>query len=142
MKPCKNGHPGEFRYKPANLNYVICRICTKESGKRFRDKLKKTNPEETLRRTRVNNLRHFFQMELEDYDALHAKQAGLCAICGKPERVVKRGRIERLAVDHDHKSGKVRELLCGHCNKAIGLFYEDTDIMARAIHYLKRHRGE
>ena len=44
-----------------------------------------------------------------------------------------------MAVDHNHTTGKVRELLCAKCNKAIGLFQENIDTIIRAAAYLKRH---
>jgi len=68
----------------------------------------------------------------DDYDDLLAAQDGRCAIC-----------LERkpLSVDHDHRSGKVRGLLCAKCNSAIGLVGEDPAVLGRAIAYLFRHRN-
>ena len=60
------------------------------------------------------------------------KQGGCCAICGG---VNVNGR--RLAVDHEHETGKVRGLLCDKCNLAIGLF-DDINNLASAIKYLSR----
>jgi Recombination endonuclease VII len=48
-----------------------------------------------------------------DYEALLAAQGGGCAICGNPPKT------RRLHVDHDHKTGKVRGLLCHRCNRAL-----------------------
>lgn len=45
--------------------------------------------------------------------------------------------VDRLCIDHDHASGKVRGILCGKCNIAIGLFKDDPELMARAAAYLK-----
>lgn len=41
-------------------------------------------------------------------------------------------------IDHDHKTGKIRGLLCGFCNKAIGLLKENINILRNAIHYLEK----
>jgi hypothetical protein len=49
----------------------------------------------------------------DDYEALLAAQGGGCAICGNPPKT------RRLHVDHDHKTGKVRGLLCHRCNRAL-----------------------
>jgi hypothetical protein len=71
------------------------------------------------------------------YGDMLAEQGGVCAICLRPCRW---GR--RLAVDHDHKTGVIRELLCASCNTGIGHFGEDVAVMQRAIEYLKRHGVE
>jgi hypothetical protein len=73
----------------------------------------------------------------EQYDQMLLDQGGGCAICGSEEEG--RGK-EFLHVDHDHKTGKVRGLLCFGCNSGIGHLREDTEIMHSAIHYIERHR--
>jgi hypothetical protein len=57
-------------------------------------------------------------------------QNNLCAICNNPSK------NKALAIDHNHKTGEVRGLLCHHCNLAIGLFKEDIDVFTSAIKYL------
>jgi len=72
-----------------------------------------------------------------EYDRMLAAQRGLCAICGGPPN----GRWPRLAVDHDHATDRVRELLCNHCNTGIGLL-GGPDVLEKAAAYLRRHSGE
>jgi hypothetical protein len=66
-----------------------------------------------------------YGITLEQYRELDNKQRGLCAICGKPPMIGKRGRLHlpkhppRLHVDHDHTTGRVRGLLCHWCNSHI-----------------------
>jgi len=55
-----------------------------------------------------------YGITIEDYDAMLAAQGGGCAICHTPPR------SKRLHVDHDHADGRVRGLLCYHCNRTIG----------------------
>lgn len=57
-----------------------------------------------------------------------------CAICGAPISISGR----RLAIDHDHVTGKFRGLLCSNCNTGIGMFKEDTELLQKAIEYLRR----
>lgn len=67
-----------------------------------------------------------------DYDRMHEEQNGLCRICLRPEPVP--GRL--LAVDHCHSTGVVRGLLCGDCNRGIGMFKDDPLRLLRAVEYL------
>lgn len=68
-----------------------------------------------------------------EYQAMLKQQNGVCAICGKPEYLkTKAGVVRNLTVDHCHKSGKVRSLLCSGCNYAIGTINEDPKV-ARAM---------
>jgi hypothetical protein len=70
------------------------------------------------------------------------QQNGRCAICLEKEIRILNGKIVKLAVDHDHKTGKVRELLCAACNAGIGMFKDSFDIAEKAAVYLRYHRGE
>lgn len=68
-------------------------------------------------------------LSAEEYDTLLQRQKGVCAICGrKPE--------ERLVVDHDHSSGKVRGLLCSPCNLGLGIFEDDPGRLVAGAEYL------
>jgi hypothetical protein len=66
------------------------------------------------------------------YDELLASQGGVCAICGRP-----RGK-NRLAVDHDHVTGRVRGLLCIRCNRGIAPFEGRPEVFMRAAEYINR----
>jgi hypothetical protein len=59
-------------------------------------------------------------------------QGGLCALCKTNPAT---------QVDHDHKTGRVRGILCLHCNAGMGAFHDDPAIIERAIRYLEQHRG-
>lgn len=63
--------------------------------------------------------------------ALEGSQQGICLICRTPKG--------QLFVDHDHKTGVVRGLLCGQCNLGLGAFADDPTRLIRAILYLKRN---
>jgi hypothetical protein len=68
------------------------------------------------------------------------KQNGVCAICGNKEiRKNNKGEIRALSVDHNHKTGKVRALLCGNCNQTLGIFNENIDVLKKMIKYLIKY---
>lgn len=72
-----------------------------------------------------------YGMTVESWHAMFAAQKGVCAICKQVDST----RI-RLAVDHDHATGKVRGLLCRNCNVALGLFKDDPIRINEAAGYL------
>jgi hypothetical protein len=77
-----------------------------------------------------------YGLTVERYLDLLESQNGVCAICARPETAKRGGQTKTLAVDHDHKTGLVRGLLCQSCNTAIGLMNDDPQRMAAAIDYL------
>lgn len=85
-----------------------------------------------LRGNKNTALLRDFGITLEQYGDLLESQNGVCAICGSVERSGK-----RLAVDHGHKSGRIRGLLCGNCNRAIGLLKDDIELLHKAIRHLE-----
>lgn len=83
-----------------------------------------------------------FGITFHDFQRMLKEQDGKCALCGEPETSMKAGRVQALSVDHDHTaSGKesVRALLCGACNKGLGLFKDDPNLLMKAIAYLATH---
>ena len=69
----------------------------------------------------------------EIYDEMLNQQKGVCAICGNGK---KHKRQKYLHVDHNHKTGKVRGLLCIRCNTILGNSKDDVNILENAIKYL------
>jgi hypothetical protein len=106
--------------------------------KHYNTKAKGDIRKKTQRRDRA--YRNFYGITLLEYEALLVQQAGGCAICGKEPP--KRGRVQRLVVDHDHETGQVRGLLCDTCNRAIGLLGDNATMLRRACEYLSRPRNE
>ena len=72
-----------------------------------------------------------YGVTVAQYDRMLAEQGGRCAICGNGPGA------KGLAVEHCHTTGRVRALLCGPCNSAIGLLREDPQIFAAAVTYLQ-----
>lgn len=92
------------------------------------------NPKAHNAASRKSKLLREYGLTQAQYDAMVAKQGGLCAICHGPPT---RGNVN-LVVDHCHLTGKVRGLLCGTCNGAIGMLDDDPEIVRRAHLYLLR----
>jgi hypothetical protein len=96
-------------------------------------KRKPVKPEDRRRR----HLRHRYGIEPEAVDALVAAQDGKCALCERPFSTLK---PKQKHVDHDHKTGAIRGVLCDRCNRGLGYLQEDTQVLAKAIVYLGRIR--
>jgi hypothetical protein len=82
-------------------------------------------------------LQRDYGLSYSEFQLLLDVQGGVCALCRKASVV--RTKAGRLAVDHDHVTNKVRGLLCGKCNMALGLFNDDLATLRRAVEYLARH---
>jgi len=99
---------------------------------------KAENPEahrEHRRKERNRHLLRKFGITLDQYESMLQSQGGKCAICGKPPK--KMG----LHVDHNHRTGKVRQLLCWSCNYILGYWHEEPARFRKAAEYLERHLG-
>lgn len=88
-------------------------------------------------RVRFFLLRRKYGITPEEYEAKLKKQKNRCAICGRHKRSFK----FRLGVDHNHKTLKVRGLLCPLCNAGLGAFLDDIKLLKKAIRYLSYWHG-
>jgi len=86
---------------------------------------------------RNHDFKKKFGITLDDYDIIFQSQNGVCWICSKPETFFLKGRTHSLAVDHCHKTGKIRGLLCRNCNQMLGLAKDSIETLAKAVEYLK-----
>jgi hypothetical protein len=79
----------------------------------------------------------------ESYSQLFKEQNGVCKICQSPETVTngRSTKVKDLAIDHDHKTNKVRGLLCSNCNRALGLLQDKSAIVKSAYEYLASHES-
>ncbi len=98
------------------------------------------NAEKKRARRRRHNLMQYGLTE-DGFAALWGAQVGLCAICSC--EMLPRGNRSRLAavVDHCHATGRTRGLLCGHCNRAIGMLADNPDRLRLAAAYIEKHAG-
>jgi hypothetical protein len=97
----------------------------------------RNHPAEYVAEERRRKLIAVYGITLEEWEAMWVEQGGRCKICGIEEKYVPKGRFH---TDHCHDSGKVRGLLCGHCNKGLGMFKDNEEFLLSAINYLQETR--
>jgi hypothetical protein len=137
-----------------------CKVCTSTDNReklinnpeqvRDRNRRYRSNHPEKVKDTRDRrkeyhkayarewHLQSKFGLTLEQYNAMYRKQKGRCAVCNSEPT----GRWKKLHVDHCHKTGKVRGLLCYSCNSAAGLVKDDAEIAIRIAAYLIGHEKD
>jgi len=91
----------------------------------------KKNKDKAINRQMMAN----YGITLTEYNQLLDNQKSLCYICGSPP-----SQNRRLHIDHCHNSGKIRSLLCGNCNTALGLLKEDSSRVKKMIQYIEEHK--
>lgn len=129
MKPTAEFSPNPHR---RDGRYPYCKPCKAAYMRERYEKNREQEAEKDYRR-RITR----YGITPEAYDTLLREQAGLCAICGTDDPGT--GRTGRMAIDHDHETGLVRGLLCGPCNRAIGLLGDDPQRLLSAAAYLTQH---
>jgi len=102
---------------------------TSEAQKQYRTE----NKERVVKLRRKHCLKQY-GLTVAEYDAMLSKQGGVCAICYQPETS---GLKQFLSVDHNHRTTKVRGLLCNACNHGLGHFHDNPDRLRRAAVYLE-----
>ena len=114
---------------------IVSNEAQKETKKRWSAERRLLYPEAQ----RESSLKKNYGIGIADFNVMLSKQNNVCAICGKPEKDLNHntGTPRNLAVDHDHKTGKIRGLLCGNCNKGLGKFLDDPELLLKAVNYLK-----
>ncbi len=130
---CKQTYPAlpKFFYRYSNRKDGLdawCKECKKDYDK-IRHKVKK------------------FNISLKRYIKMLNEQDGRCLICGRKfDEIYSNPKQNHIyytpRIDHDHKTGKVRGILCHHCNTALGSFNENPLILIRAIKYLKENQED
>lgn len=122
--PCRRGHDA--------LRYTISGHCT-ECMKAYNQSREKKRYVHCPVRARKTLLAQY-GLTREDYEHILVHQNGVCAICKeKPPKV--------FDIDHCHKTGRVRGLLCGNCNRILGFAKDDPERLLAAVRYLQTPVG-
>ena len=125
--------------RPDGLGFY-CRDCARQMTRKSWER-RMSDPDKRAEWTAKERNRHLkrkFGLSSEAYDLLLASQGGGCAICGATEC----SSGAALAVDHCHRTGKVRGILCRDCNTTLGKFNDDRNRFLKAIDYLDRAGSE
>lgn len=122
---CKITRPLSEYYRVKRLRLIspYCKPCHMARTNNTRSKFKE--------RYKWQYLQQKYGITQSEYEILFLHQDGLCAIC--------QCEADKLLVDHDHSTGKIRGLLCDECNKALGLLRDNPEYVLRAANYLKAH---
>lgn len=141
-KKCGKKKPiSDFPFRKDNNIYRgECKECRKRCDNQYyidnQERILKQNKEyrrNNREKYRIQKIKKNYNLSHKDWLILWERQNTKCAICGKLFKTP-----SDACVDHCHKTGKVRGLLCGRCNTAIGLLKEDLETLSNAMKYLER----
>jgi hypothetical protein len=115
-----------------------CRDCAVARTRAWTAKRDATEThEERKRRQRAEKVKYTYGITLEEAEAMFQAQGCACRICGTTD-------FEDASwhIDHCHKTGAVRSILCPECNLGLGKFLDDPSLLRAAIDYLDEHHGD
>lgn len=142
MKICNScNEVGEFRSDARSSDGLqgICRECQRKYQREYNKTYNSLQSTRDYKRDR--ELKDFWpdcspKQARENYNTLYARQDGCCAVCQKHQSEFSIS----LSVDHDHDTGFVRGLLCGNCNRGLGLFMDSEDSLMKAASYISKNK--
>ncbi len=82
-------------------------------------------------------LRRNYNIQVDQYEDMLRRQGHRCAVCQGEGFTMAAHHKVKLVVDHCHKTGRVRGLLCHNCNRALGLMQDDVEALKRSVQYLE-----
>jgi len=110
-----------------------CKICRARYHKQWWQKVK-GRYQKSKRQWREHHLKVNYGITIEQYKAMISAQNNTCKICGNKEVRISRGKITKLGVDHNHRTGRIRGLLCASCNSKLGWYEKNKK---QILSYLK-----
>lgn len=140
-RKCKEGEPKVGFYKSSrDGSQSLCKGCAKEYGRVWQKNNRSKNQgycqryyKDNKHKWRERDYQRKYGMSIQEVNALIASQNGQCPICEIPFKSQK-----LMSLDHDHTTGKVRQMLCSKCNTALGLLNEDVVRFHRAVKYINK----
>ena len=128
--PVKCERCGKEFHRNSNMNRA--RFCSRTCWKTGTKSKYKDIPEQQ----RAWHLKAHYGISLAEYQAILVLQGGGCAVCGK-----KKHSVKALHVDHDHKTGKTRGIVCSSCNRAIAFMGDSPELAKKLVNYLEVYSG-
>lgn len=116
------------RWRSKNSEHV------KKYSREYAREWRKNNPERASANSERSRIKAVYGLTDEMYQEKLSNQEGLCAICRRVP-----ANKNGFYIDHCHDTGKVRGLLCHHCNALIGMAGDSTATLQNAIAYLQYH---
>lgn len=115
---------------------IYCSNCISKINKLRRSKpeykvKRRKNSHKYIRANREWRLKNKYGMTLSQFDSMFELQGRVCALCKSDKSDNK-----NFVVDHCHKTGRVRGILCSYCNRALGMLRDDVTILKKAIEYI------
>ena len=144
VKTCtKCDKPGEF-YEGRR----VCKVCMRSYNRaryhiahsrmrQVKNSYYERNKDSVIRASRRSKLKTKYGLTQAQVDEMTLSQGGLCAICKKPPSGTYANA--KLHIDHSHKTGTIRAMLCSKCNTALGLVGESVEVLHMMIYYLETH---
>lgn len=136
-KPVADFYEMKRKNRPNSTYYPVCEEC-KPARQAKNHKNRAEKEPEYWRPAALRSTLGRHGLTVEDWDRMMADQEGKCAICGKVPGATMGVDKNRLVIDHSHTTGKVRALLCDFCNRGIGMFFDDPELLVAAAEYCKR----
>lgn len=122
---------------PDGLHYR-CKKCLSEKEKKDKKAKKAYETAKRADARKESSLKRHYNISLGEFEVMLANQSGVCAICGREPDGFQRA----FAVDHDHITGRVRGILCPDCNRGLGGFQDDPELLRKAAEYLAKIEPE
>lgn len=132
FKPFSEFHRDKKNVKGNSVGFY-CKDCANQKARDWHNK-NKDNPDYTKNK-RSRRIQNVYGINLETYQNKLLSQQCKCAIC-KTDLPMSGGFTH---LDHDHLTGKIRDFLCTNCNRGLGHFKDNKDILMEAINYLQAH---
>ena len=134
---CDEIKPHNFFHKDSSNKYGLsywCKDCAKKSSKKHHSRKQKSDPDYVAAR-RNYHISSKYGITSSEYDAKLKAQNSRCSICNINLFV----KTHQCHLDHDHKTGKLRDFLCTNCNRGLGHFKDSPELLVNAANYLKKH---
>jgi hypothetical protein len=120
---CKKGHDPSL-YVPMADGIKVCLGCKRINGEKYR--------KENQKKINLSNRVKRYDIDIDTFYGMYDAQNGKCGICGSEID------LDTCRIDHNHKTGKVRGILCAACNTGIGLLKDSDEVLLNAVNYLRK----